>query len=230
MGAETRLFTISIENHRGAVLSYCLVALRNNFAIAMNKASPTQTFGIFLAEVPASDEYLMLNFSPSSAPRNRRWGNYGLSADFLGDYFSAFFPGDERSDSHINRRETVKAAVSYIANELIENAVKYTDEVASLPISIALYLYESEIIFRATNYAHQKSVEKYQNFIQEFLNSDPDQFYTNQLEKTALGIGESSMGILTMSNDYEAKFGWMFQGHETKPDIIQVIVMARLDV
>jgi hypothetical protein len=196
----------------------------------MNQPSTAQTFGTFLTEVPASDEYLILNFSPSSAPRNRRWGNYGLSADFLGDYFSAFFPGDERSESKINPRETVKATVSYIANELIENAVKYTDEAAGLPISIALYLYEHEIIFRATNYACQASVEKYQHFVQEFLNSDPDDFYSAQLEKTALGSGESSMGILTMSNDYGAKFGWMFQGHETNLDIVQVVVMARLDV
>lgn len=196
----------------------------------MNQTPIAQTFGTFLTEVPASDEYLILNFSPSSAPRNRRWGNYGLSADFLGDYFSAFFPGDERSESKINPRETVKASVSYIANELIENAVKYTDEAAGLPISIALYLYEHEIIFRSTNYACQPSVEKYQCFIQEFLKSDPDDFYANQLEKTALGSGESSMGILTMSNDYGAKFGWMFQGHGTKLDIVQVVVMARLDV
>lgn len=196
----------------------------------MNQTYPAQTFGTFLTEVPASDEYLVLNFSPSSAPRNRRWGNYGLSADFLGDYFSAFFPGDEQSELKINPRETVKATVSYIANELIENAVKYTDEAAGLPISIALYLYEHEIIFRATNYAHPLSVEKYQHFIQDLLSSDPDDFYASQLEKTALGSGESSMGILTMSNDYGAKFGWMFQGHETKPDIVQVVVMARLDV
>jgi hypothetical protein len=196
----------------------------------MNQTYPAQTFGTFLKDIPASDEYLMLNFSPSSAPRNRRWGNYGLSADFLGDYFSAFFPGDENSDRKINPKETVKATVSYIANELIENAVKYTDEAAGLPISIALYLYEHEIIFRATNYAHPVSVEKYQRFIQELLNSDPDDFYTRQLEKAALGGEESSLGILTMRNDYSAKFGWRFQGHETNPDTIQVIVMACLNL
>ncbi len=196
----------------------------------MHQTYPTQIFGAFLNEIPDSDEYLTLNFSPSSAPRNRRWGNYGLSADFLGDYFSAFFPGDEMADPKINHRDTVKATVSYIANELIENAVKYTDETAGLPISIALHLYEHEIIFRVTNYAHQQVVEKYQHYIQEMLNSDPDDFYALQLEKTALGSGESSMGILTMRSDYGAKFGWMFQGNVTNPNIIQVVVMVRLDV
>jgi hypothetical protein len=211
----------------------------------INQTSTVQTFGAFLEEVPASDEYLVLNFSPSSVPRKRRWGNYGLSADFLGDYFSAFFPGDEISDSKINRRETVKSVVSYIANELIENAVKYTHESAGLPISIALYLYEREIVFRAINYAHFNTAQRYQHFIQEFLNSNLEDFYASQLEKTALGSGESSMGILTMINDYGAKFGWRFQAREMEAekaldddkrdvqdlqDTVQVIVMARLEV
>jgi hypothetical protein len=189
-----------------------------------------QTFGAFLGELPASEEYLTLNFSPSSAPRKRRWSNYGLSADFLGDYFAAFFPGDEVPDSKINRRDTVKAAVSYIANELIENAVKYSDEQANLPISITLYLYEQEIIFQIINYANPAMVEKYQAFIQQLLNSDPDEFYTRQLEKAAVGMGESNMGLLTMINDYSARFGWKFQPVGIIPGVIRVSVMARLEV
>lgn len=110
-----------------------------------------------------------MNFSPSSAPRKRRWSNYGLSADFLGDYFAAFFPGDTVEDSPLNRRETVKAAVSYIANELLENAVKYSDEVAKRPISISLYLYEDKIIFQSINHTSSAIADKYCRFIQQVL-------------------------------------------------------------
>jgi hypothetical protein len=197
---------------------------------AMTQTFIEQTFGSFPSEMPASEEYLTLNFSPSSAPRNRRWSNYGLSADFLGDYFAAFFPGDEIPDSKINRRDTVKAAVSYVANELIENAVKYSDESANLPISITLYLYERGIIFQITNYANPAMVEKYQRFIQDLLDADFDEFYTRQLEKAAMGMGESSMGLLTMINDYSAEFGWKFQPVGTVPDVVRVSVMAHLDV
>lgn len=192
--------------------------------------SMIQTLGEFSAEIPPSDEYLTLNFSPSSVPRKRRWGNYGLSADFLGDYFAAFFPGDDLPDSKINRRDTVKAAVSYIANELLENAVKYSEGATDLPISITLYLYEREIIFQVTNHTPQERADRYQQFIHELLNSDIDALYTRHLEKSALENGESNMGLLTVINDYSAQCGWKFCALESSPDLVQVTVLARLEV
>ncbi|HEY9859737.1 MAG TPA: hypothetical protein V6D16_09535 [Candidatus Obscuribacterales bacterium] len=196
----------------------------------MTSTSMDQTFGSFFDEIPASDEYLTLNFSPSTAPRKRRWNHYGMSADFLGDYFAAFFPGDAVPDSKINRQDTVKATVSYIANELLENAVKFSDEKVNLPISITLYLYERELIFQVTNYANLTTAEKYQGFIQELLNSDLDEFFTRQLEKTAQGSGESNMGLLTMINDYSARFGWKFQVVTKQPEVLRISVMVHLDV
>lgn len=196
----------------------------------MVPANDVQTFGTFLETVPASEEYLTLNFSPSSAPRKRRWSHYGLSADFLGDYFAAFFPGDTLPNSPINRRNTVKATVSYIANELIENAVKYSDEAFPLPISISLFLYELEIIFQITNYSNLRVGKDYQSFVQTVLSSEPNEFYMQQLEKTAMGSGVSSMGLLTMINDYSAQFGWRFQTSHHSPEVVQVSVMVHLEV
>ncbi len=197
----------------------------------MIQANSNQSFGQYLDDIPPSNEYLTLNFSPDSAPRNRRWKNYGLSADFLGDYFAAFFPGDETSNSKINRRDTVKAAVSYIANELLENAVKYSDESNNLPISITLHLYEQDLIFHVINYSDPETVGNYQRFIEALVAADPDEFYAQQLERTAMGESESSsMGLLTMINDYGASFGWKFQSVESQDNTIQVSVMARLVV
>lgn len=196
----------------------------------MTSYHPTLTFGEFVEDTPTHDEYLILQFLPASVPRKRRWSNYGLSADFLGDYFAAFFPGEIASDSQMSQKDTVKGAVSYIANELLENAVKYSDESIKLPITISLYLYENQIIFRVINYTDQPTVERYQQFIQNLLSSDLDAFYMQQLEKTALGEGGSNMGMLTMMNDYAARFGWKFESLEPTPDIFQVNVIAYLDV
>lgn len=196
----------------------------------MVQTNDVHTFGAFLETVPTSEEYLTLNFSPSSVPRKRRWNHYGLSADFLGDYFAAFFPGDTLPNSQINRKNTVKATVSYIANELIENAVKYSDEAFPLPISISLFLYELEIIFQITNYSSLRVGENYQSFVQTVLSSEPNEFYMQQLEKTAKGSGGSSMGLLTMINDYSAQFGWRFQPSHYSPEVVQVTVMVHLEV
>ncbi|HEY9297573.1 MAG TPA: ATP-binding protein [Phormidium sp.] len=192
----------------------------------MSLSPKVQIFGEFLEEIPTSNEYLTLNFSPTSAARKRRWEHNGISADFLGDYFAAFFPGNTNSENKINRKAIVKGVVSYIANELLENAVKYSDSSANLPITITLYLYEQELIFNVTNYAHKVTVEKYQQFIHKLLNSDTDELYTRQLEKTAMGTGESNMGLLTMINDYSARLGWKFQYQQQDSTIVQVDVIA----
>jgi hypothetical protein len=191
----------------------------------------TQTFGTFRDDIPESQEFLTLNFAPSSTPeRQQRWRNYGLSADFLGDYFANFFPGGDVPESTINLKDTIKATVSYIANELLENAVKYSDESVLLPVSITLRLFDQDIVFQVTNYANQAVAQQYQQFVQTLQATDIDELYTQQLEKTALGEGGSSMGILTIIQDYAAQGGWRFEQLMENPSISKVTVMMHLVV
>jgi hypothetical protein len=191
----------------------------------------TQTFGTFRDDIPESQEFLTLNFAPSSTPeRQQRWRNYGLSADFLGDYFANFFPGGDVPESTINLKDTIKATVSYIANELLENAVKYSDESVLLPVSITLRLFDQDIVFQVTNYANQAVAQQYQEFVQTLQAADIDELYTQQLEKTALGEGGSSMGILTIIQDYAAQVGWRFEQLMENPSISKVTVMMHLVV
>jgi hypothetical protein len=191
----------------------------------------TQTFGQFKDDIPESQEYLTLNFAPSSTPqRQQRWQNYGLSADFLGDYFATFFPGEDVPESSINLKNTVKATVSYIANELIENAVKYSAPSTHLPISITLRLFDQDIIFQVTNYASEAVASKYRKFAQTLQSADIGELYIQQLEKTALGEGGSSMGILTIIHDYSAQGGWKFEPLTDNPTVTKVTVMMHLVV
>jgi hypothetical protein len=189
-----------------------------------------QIFGEFVDELPVSEEYLTIHFSPASTPRKKRWSNYGLSADFLGDYFSTFFPGDELTNGNIDKKSNVRAAVSYIANELLENTMKYSDETANLSVSISLYLYDKKLVFRVSNPAEVEIARKYQVFVEKLITSDIDELYAKQLEQTALGMGGSHMGILTMINDYEAKLGWKFDPLPQQPQTVQITVMAYLDL
>ncbi|MEO1148238.1 MAG: ATP-binding protein, partial [Cyanobacteria bacterium J06638_22] len=143
----------------------------------MLETSATRTYGEFDSALFASDEYLTLHFSPMTGPRNQRWRNYGLSADFLGDYFATFFPGDDDSKSKLKQRNVVKGSVSFVANELLENAVKFNDAQSNCPIQISLHLFESQIIFLATNYSSVEVAARYEAFIQELIASDPDDLF-----------------------------------------------------
>lgn len=196
----------------------------------MTQMSATKVFGYFSDDLPSTEEYLTINFSPSTAPRKQRWSNNGLSADFLGDYFAAFFLGDEPADNGIGKQETVKGSVSFIANELLENAMKYSEETSALPVSITLCLYDQKLIFLVTNHTNCQVAEKYQGFVHEITTSDIDELYTRQLELSATGTGTSSIGLLTMLNDYDAKLGWKFEALTEKPDVMRVTVMVHLDI
>jgi hypothetical protein len=95
--------------------------------------------GDFRQNLPPSKEYLLLSFSPSSIPLQQRWRNNCLSADFLANYLSTFFLGDDEQQPYTTKQAEVKSAVSYIANELLENGMKYCVKTASFPISIQIH-------------------------------------------------------------------------------------------
>ena len=190
-----------------------------------------QTFGDFI-ELPASQEYLIIGFSPSSVPLKQRWRNNGLSADFMADYLATFFPGNEDDSSTIERQAEIKSAVSYIANELLENAMKFNNETSDYPINIKLQLESDGVIFSVVNSISPQAVDKFQAYIQQLLASEPSELYIQQLEKNAAeeSCTDSGLGLLTMLTDYTAKIGWKFQTVHQDPEVIAVTTIVQLRV
>jgi hypothetical protein len=191
----------------------------------------TQIFGDFI-EQPASQEYLIIGFSPSSVPLKQRWRNNGLSADFLADYLTTFFPGNQDDPSTIERQAEIKSAVSYIANELLENAMKFNDETSEYPIEIKLQLESDGVIFSVANSISPQAVDKFQAYIQQLLTSEPSELYLQRLEKNAADESStnSGLGLLTMLTDYTAKLGWKFQTVHKDPEVIVVTTMVHLTI
>jgi hypothetical protein len=69
-------------------------------------------------DIEDSQEYLTINFSPNRLSIQDRWRNNGLSADFLADYWSTFFPADDSLVQGTSKH--ARNIVGYIANELLE--------------------------------------------------------------------------------------------------------------
>lgn len=172
-----------------------------------------QIFGEFMEKDNNQQEYLQIGFSPSSISLQERWRNNGLSADFLADYLSTFFPGED--DESLDRRSELKSAVSYVANELLENAMKFSYAPAQHAVSITMQLDAESVRFYVSNSINPESAPDFQNFIQELLTGDPDELYMERLLQNAEEGEEahdgSGLGFLTMLNDYHAKLGWKFE-------------------
>jgi len=195
----------------------------------------TEIIGEFSDNLPRGQEYLTLVFSPSSIPLKQRWRTNGLSADFMADYFSTFFPGKESITTEANLQAEVKSAVSFIGNELLENAMKFTDETSDYPISLTLQMHIDRLVFLATNSVNTQSVHKFQAFVQELTTSDTEELYIRHLEQNGSDERDSlqdssvsGLGLLTMINDYQAKLGWKFEAIQNKPEAIAVTTMVQL--
>ena len=198
----------------------------------MNTSNITvgQILGDFIQNLPPSQEYLILSFSPSSIPLRQRWRNNCLSADFLADYLSTFFLGNNDRQPDSDKQAEVKSAVGYIANELLENGMKYSTQMSSFPISIQVHLNPDLIVFQLTNSVPAPQSQQFQDRIKTLLDSDPDELYIAQLEKNALEENEESgLGLLTMLTDYGVKLGWKFESLP-QPAEVAVTTMVQLAI
>jgi hypothetical protein len=190
----------------------------------------TQIFGKFIERQEENGEYLKIGFSPTSIPIQQRWRNNGLSADFLADYLYIFFAGEDGTSSE--RQAEIKGVVSYIANELLENAMKFSYAPAQHAISLAMYLEADAISLYVTNSVDPKSLVAFQQCIQRLLTEDPNDLYMEQLTsnvETENG-GVSALGILTMLNDYGATVAWKFVSVVPEADVMTVTTMVRVPV
>jgi len=192
-----------------------------------------QIFGQFNDTKSNSQEYLILGFSPTSIPLQQRWRNNGLSADFLADYLTTFFPVIDTEPTTFKKRKEIRGAISYIANELLENAMKFNDTNSQYPIGIQFRLYSEHLILYTTNSVQHENVERFQSFIQELLQTEPQELYIRQIERAQENdnVEASGLGLLTMIDDYQVKIGWKFETvQQDSEEVILVTTMVQLDI
>jgi hypothetical protein len=190
-----------------------------------------EIIGDFHNDILTNHEFLIIGFFPHSLPLKERWRNNGLSADFVADYLTTFFPVKESDPDSFDKQIQLKNAVNYIANELIDNAMKFNDPTSDYPIKFGLHLLENRLVLLSINCISPETLANFYKFINELKNSKIEDFYIHQLEKGALEESkESQLGILTMMQDYLAKLGWKIETIQQDPEILTLTTMVQLAV
>jgi hypothetical protein len=181
------------------------------------------------SEASQECEYLTLAFSPSSAPLRTRWRNNGLSADFLGDYVTTFMPAMEGLTT-VKKQSEIKHAVTYIANELLENAMKYHARDVDIPIKIHLELTTNQITVSVSNGIGLIEAERYRAFVEQLQQGDVDDLIMKQQEESAKSDDStvSCLGLLTIMADYNAQLDWRFDIQPAHPGSSLVTTSAFL--
>ncbi|MGB6298279.1 MAG: DUF6272 family protein, partial [Rivularia sp. (in: cyanobacteria)] len=190
-----------------------------------------QVFGDFV-ESTYKKENLTLGFSSSSVAISERWRNNGLSADYIAEYLATVLNTDENESDNEEYLAEIKSSASYIANELLENGMKYCNQQTEYPITFHIELVSNEIRFFLENTIIPANAERLKEFINELDHSDPDELYIRQLERNAEVDLEdntsSGLGFLSIINDYSAKLGWKFQPVDQSSLVMSVTTLVRL--
>lgn len=188
------------------------------------------TLGNFIERDEGQGEYLKLGFQPSSVPLQLRWRNNGLSADFMAGYVSTFFPGEDPVSNA--RQANIKDAISFIANELLENSMKFSFTTSQHTVTIEMFLDADAIRLYTVNGISPDKVEPFQKQINRMLTEDTNDLYIEQLERNANNENDSGsgLGFLTMLNDYAATLAWQFVHRGENTDDIGVTTMVRLPI
>ncbi|MDF5714509.1 MAG: DUF6272 family protein [Rhizonema sp. NSF051] len=188
-------------------------------------------FGEFIEEFPIEHNSLELSFT-SSGSIQQQWSNIRISAEFVSDYFLTFLPDDLSKE----RMAAIKNTVSYVGNELLENAMKFNEESKRCKVKFGIRFPDdteqvTAVIF-TKNSVTFPTVKKIEAFIQELLCNDSQELYIQQVEKTTADeySGESGLGLLSLINDYSAKLGWKFESETSSPQITIVTTIAQIVV
>ena len=177
--------------------------------IADRQSNPAlQIFGEF--QSPPPEEALSLVFTVGATPAENRWCTYRLSATFLADYFSLLVPVSEA----VSEAEAeMIGSIAVIANELLENAMKFGEAKPEQPIILSVERGPASLTVLTRNYTSSKTAQALCSFIQTLSYASPAELLIEQMERNAADKDSicSGLGILTMMSDYSAKVGWQLE-------------------
>jgi len=153
-----------------------------------------------------------------------RWSQCSALADFLAAYFDSTLAMSSESSEW--RRE-MTGTIAYVMNELIENAVKFSQHGK---IEAAMGFIGEEVVFVVRNSIKMSSVATFEAVLDEIMCGNPSSILIRKVEQNASDekVRGSGLGFLSIMSDYNAKLGWKFDPAEHAPDRVIVSTMARL--
>ncbi|MEP6668103.1 MAG: ATP-binding protein [Chthoniobacter sp.] len=138
-----------------------------------------------------------------------KWAHCSICADFLSQWYSNVLS----ANGFAGKLNDAGHGISYMANELIENAVKFR---AGGDVDIVTGLAGHLFVLEIGNWIAEETSRTFQGLLEEITNGDPGELLIQRIEANAAGeSGGSGLGLLTLMNDYGAKISWCFEKKES---------------
>ncbi|AVA25555.1 ATP-binding protein [Rhizobium sp. NXC24] len=134
------------------------------------------------------------------------WSHCSMTSDFIAE-ISALRYKRLRQVYHQVRHD-----IGYVANELIENAVKFR---VSGEIGISASIEGERFRMRVSNFIDNETAARFQHLLAQITTDDPSDLLIRQIEKNAASTfgSESGLGLLTLMSDYETDLAWTFDAN-----------------
>lgn len=150
-----------------------------------------------------------------------KWGHCNSTADFL----SAFYSGILTAGRTLVQVADISHSISYLVNELVENAVKFH---TAGDVQVESGLNGDEFVFRIGNWITAETSTRFQALLREITVGDPGEMLIKRIEANAAGAGGSGLGLLTLMSDYGARLTWNFKPGSSPDAPVFVETLARL--
>ncbi|MBB3544310.1 MULTISPECIES: ATP-binding protein [unclassified Rhizobium] len=148
-------------------------------------------------------------------PLDLAWKHSGMTSDFIAEMMTPRFRPSKRLYNQLRQD------IGYLANELIENAIKFRSRGEVVVEALA----QADCFrLRVSNLVDRETADRFQQLLATVTSGDPGELLIEQIEASAMATSgnASGLGILTLMSDYEVQFAWLFEGEEdNEPTKIQ---------
>ncbi len=161
-----------------------------------------------------------LSFSLPALEVMSFWCRCGLIANFGASYMAVAHPS----------KKNIANSLSFILNELLENAVKYAQPQDSL-IDLSLLHKEDCIIIDISNPIAQEKLDPLEKMARNLVDADyVNEKYIDLLIATGKSNDKSGIGLLTIINYYQAVLSFRISDSLTGDDFCKFTIQAKMNI
>lgn len=137
-------------------------------------------------------------------PLDLAWKHSGMTSDFIAEMMAPRFHPTKRLYNQLRQD------IGYLANELIENAIKFR---APGEVVVEALAQSDCVRLRVCNFVDRETAARFQRLLVTVTNGDPGDLLIQQIEASATSASgnASGLGLLTLMSDYEVQFAWLFE-------------------
>jgi len=137
-------------------------------------------------------------------PLGLAWKHSGMTSDFIAEMMAPRFRPSKRIYNQL------KQDIGYLANELIENAIKFR---VRGEVVVEARAQPDYFRLRVSNFVDSETADRFKQLLGKVTSGDPGDLLIRQIESNATtATGDASgLGLLTLMSDYEVQFAWLFE-------------------